>query len=42
MRIEYRLTDKGQDLGAVMDAIAAWAHRWIAPERGAAPALPAP
>ncbi len=42
VRIEYRLTDKGQDLGAVMDAIAAWAHRWLAPERGAAPALPAP
>jgi DNA-binding HxlR family transcriptional regulator len=31
VRIEYRLTEKGQDLGAVMDAIAAWAHRWLAP-----------
>ena len=30
VRIEYRLTEKGQDLGAVMDAIAAWAHRWLA------------
>ena len=32
VRIEYRLTAKGRDLGAVMDAIAAWAHRWLAPE----------
>ena len=31
VRIEYRLTAKGQDLGAVMDAIAAWAYRWLAP-----------
>jgi len=30
VRIEYRLTEKGEDLGAVMDAIAAWAHRWLA------------
>jgi DNA-binding HxlR family transcriptional regulator len=30
VRIEYRLTAKGQDLGEVMDAIAAWAHRWLA------------
>ena len=30
VRIEYRLTEKGADLGAVMDAIAAWAHRWLA------------
>jgi DNA-binding HxlR family transcriptional regulator len=32
VRIEYRLTTKGADLGAVMDAIAAWAHRWLANE----------
>ncbi len=32
VRIEYRLTPKGADLGAVMEAIAAWAHRWLAPE----------
>lgn len=31
VRIEYRLTDKGEDLGAVMDAISAWANRWLAP-----------
>jgi DNA-binding HxlR family transcriptional regulator len=23
------LTEKGQDLGGVMAAIAAWAHRWL-------------
>lgn len=28
VRIEYRLTAKGRDLGQVTDAVAAWAHRW--------------
>ena len=32
VRIEYRLTAKGADLGAVMAEIAAWAHRWLAPD----------
>ena len=36
VRIEYHLTDKGRDLGDVMAAIAAWAHRWLVP---AEPAL---
>lgn len=40
VRIEYQLTEKGQDLRAVMDAIAAWAHRWLAAEHD--PAHPAP
>jgi DNA-binding HxlR family transcriptional regulator len=40
VRIEYRLTEKGQDLGAVMDAIAAWAHRWLAGEHDAKAATP--
>jgi DNA-binding HxlR family transcriptional regulator len=31
VRIEYRLTAKGRDLGAVTEAIAVWAHRWLAP-----------
>lgn len=31
VRIEYRLTEKGADLGAVMDEIAHWAHRWLVP-----------
>jgi DNA-binding HxlR family transcriptional regulator len=30
VRIEYRLTEKGNDLGEVMDAIGHWAHRWLA------------
>jgi DNA-binding HxlR family transcriptional regulator len=41
VRIEYRLTEKGQDLGAVMDAIAAWAHRWLASSGEPEPAAPA-
>ena len=40
VRIEYRLTEKGQDLGAVMDAIATWAHRWLASEGDLEPATP--
>jgi DNA-binding HxlR family transcriptional regulator len=40
VRIEYRLTAKGQDLGAVMDAIAAWAYRWLAPEHDSQPVMP--
>lgn len=28
VRIEYLLTDKGRDLGAVTDAVSAWAARW--------------
>jgi DNA-binding HxlR family transcriptional regulator len=28
VRIEYRLTEKGQDLYRVVEAISAWAHRW--------------
>jgi DNA-binding HxlR family transcriptional regulator len=31
VRIEYRLTEKGEDLGQAMDAISAWAHRWLSP-----------
>jgi DNA-binding HxlR family transcriptional regulator len=29
VRIEYTLTEKGRALGKVMDAIGAWAHRWL-------------
>ncbi|MEA2512235.1 MAG: hypothetical protein QOG89_3475 [Thermomicrobiales bacterium] len=29
VRIEYTLTEKGRALGDVMDAIGAWAHRWL-------------
>jgi DNA-binding HxlR family transcriptional regulator len=31
VRIEYSLTEKGEALGKVMDAIAEWAHAWLAP-----------
>ena len=31
VRIEYTLTEKGRALGEVMDAIGAWAHRWLTP-----------
>jgi DNA-binding HxlR family transcriptional regulator len=40
VRIEYRLTEKGQDLGAVMDAIATWAYRWLTPGEDTRPATP--
>ncbi len=30
VRIEYCLTEKGRDLGRVMDAITDWAHKWLA------------
>jgi DNA-binding HxlR family transcriptional regulator len=39
VRIEYRLTEKGQDLGDVMAAIAAWAHRWLTPPANAGAAI---
>ncbi len=30
VRIEYLLTEKGRDLGEVMDAIGGWAQKWLA------------
>ena len=30
VRIDYHLTDKGNDLQAVIDEIAGWAYRWPA------------
>jgi DNA-binding HxlR family transcriptional regulator len=29
VRVEYHLTEKGRALGAVMEAISAWANRWL-------------
>jgi DNA-binding HxlR family transcriptional regulator len=29
VRVEYALTKKGRDLAAAIDAMAAWAERWI-------------
>ncbi len=31
VRVEYSLTAKGQDLGAVISAVSCWADRWQAP-----------
>ncbi len=28
IRVEYALTPKGEDLGAAIEALAAWAERW--------------
>jgi DNA-binding HxlR family transcriptional regulator len=42
VRIEYRLSAKGQDLGEVMDAISAWASRWLIPEEDAPAEAPEP
>ena len=36
VRIEYHLTAKGEALDEVMDAIAQWAHKWIAHPEAAA------
>ena len=30
VRIAYRLTPKGRALWGVLDAVAAWAHEWLA------------
>jgi DNA-binding HxlR family transcriptional regulator len=35
VRIEYRLTEKGRDLDAVLGAISDWSHRWLVIEQGA-------
>jgi DNA-binding HxlR family transcriptional regulator len=29
VRIEYRLTDKGRDLEAVVSSLSAWAEQWV-------------
>lgn len=29
VRVDYRLTEKGQALADVVDAVAAWADRWV-------------
>ena len=30
VRVEYRLTPQGEALGGVLDAVANWAHTWLA------------
>jgi len=32
VRVEYALTKKGRGLAAAIDAMAAWAERWVEPE----------
>ena len=32
VRIEYRLTEKGQALDSVLEAIATWSHQWVESE----------
>lgn len=32
--VTYQLTEKGQALQGVMDAVGQWAEEWLAPERG--------
>jgi DNA-binding HxlR family transcriptional regulator len=40
VRIEYHLTQKGQDLASVMDAISEWAGKWLADEFAVASVAP--
>ena len=35
VRIEYHLTEMGRDLDGVMDAISAWAEKWVQAPRAA-------
>ena len=44
VRVEYELTKKGRALASAMDAIAAWAEKWVTVEAAAtdAPARSAP
>ena len=32
VRVEYKLTSKGEALSVVVDAIASWADRWVEPK----------
>jgi len=31
VRIEYKLTPKGEDLAEIVEAVSRWAHEWLAP-----------
>ena len=42
VRIEYRLTDKGRALEAVVKAVSAWSDGWLAHPRKAKAQSPAP
>ncbi|MGQ0805724.1 MAG: winged helix-turn-helix transcriptional regulator [Actinomycetota bacterium] len=34
VRVDYRLTEKGEALGDVVDAVSAWANRWVSAGSG--------
>jgi DNA-binding HxlR family transcriptional regulator len=34
VRVDYRLTEKGEALGDVVDAVSAWANRWVSADSG--------
>jgi DNA-binding HxlR family transcriptional regulator len=38
--VEYELTEKGRTLNEVIEAVARWGRRWMAPPRGAGRARP--
>jgi DNA-binding HxlR family transcriptional regulator len=48
VRVEYRLTPRGEALGTVLDALTSWAHDWLGeeedsrPRRGGRPRSAAP
>jgi len=41
VRIEYRLTAKGEALASVVAATSAWAEAWLLPQPAGAPLTPA-
>jgi len=41
VRVEYALTRKGRELAAAVEAVGAWAGRWIPSRESAAPRPPA-
>ena len=41
VRVEYALTRKGRALAAAIDAMAAWAERWVEPQAASPKAAPA-
>jgi DNA-binding HxlR family transcriptional regulator len=41
VRVEYALTRKGRALASAVDAIAEWAHKWVAVDEPAAAAAAA-
>ena len=41
VRVEYALTRKGRDLASAIDAMAAWAERWVQPDAPSPGARPA-